>query len=174
MEGVNRLLFFALLTLFPAAVFAQEDEDSRITLLEKRVAKVEKRVGKLEKGGAPAAAPVSAVPAKRAEPANPILATFLKKKQIVKGEKLGVRLYFELENISSRKYYAFNGTLVFRGPAGETLLTREYAYSEPVNPAEKLELTLFISGARAKEYLKLVRTKEITVSFDKQQAYAAN
>ncbi|PIU19439.1 MAG: hypothetical protein COT18_07515 [Elusimicrobia bacterium CG08_land_8_20_14_0_20_59_10] len=87
---------------------------------------------------------------------------------------MGVRLYFQLENVSNRKFFAFNGNLVFRGPKHELLWSKEYAYSEIMNPSEKLELTLFISSNNAKEYLKLVRTRDITLVFEDQQVYGAN
>ena len=153
---------------------AQTKTDKRLSGLEIRVMKVEKRVTKLEQGPAAGQTRSSAAPAKNAPPADPIAAAFLKKKQVAKGVNVGIRLYFELENVSNRRFYAFNGTLVFKDADGKLIWSKDYAYSEPLNPGEKLELTLFVTGEHAKEYLKFVKAKEITLLFAKQEAYGEN
>lgn len=169
-----RLLGVILLTVLAGSVLAQTKAEKRLTGLETRVTKVEKRVSILETGSVPAQLSASSAPVRDVRPAAPIAALFLKKKQVVTKKQMGVRLYFQLENVSSRKYFAFNGTLVFRGPKRKVIWSKEYAYSEVINPFEKLKLTLFISSNNAKEYLNLVKTRDITLSFEDQQAYGAN
>ena len=170
---MNRLAIAGLMALVALAMtgnsFAQTENAKRVTGLEKRVTKVEKRVTKLETGAASGQAP-----AKDSQPVNPIAATFIKKKQVLKQAKMGIRLYLELENISNRSFYAFNGTLVFKDASGGIIWSKDYAYSEPISPAEKLQVTFFVTGEEPKAYLKLVKTREITVSLEKQEAYGAN
>lgn len=167
-----KLLFFAALLAAAAPLFAQAQGkrspalEKRVATVEKRVAGVEKRVTKLEGGAAPA-------PARAALQANPITAVFIKKKQVVSQEKIGIKLYVEFENVSNRRLYAFNGTLVFRDESGAVIWSRAYGYSEPIGPGEKAEAELAVSSDRAKEYLKLVKARGITVTLEKQEAYGA-
>ena len=165
------IFLFFLLAALPGGSFAQSKTDKRLAGLEIRVTRVEKRVTKLEKGAPQGQAAPAAVPAKNVPPADPLSAVFIKKKQVAKGANVGIRLYFEIENVSNRRFYAFNGTLVFKDADGGTIWEKDYAYSEPLNPGEKLQLTLFITGEHAKEYLKFVKAREITLSFEKQEAY---
>jgi hypothetical protein len=163
-----------LLALLFAAAFplsAQEDADGgRVTVLEKRVTKVEKRVTRLEKG---AAAP-TAKSAKAARSASPVTASFIGKKQVISGDKMGLKLYVELENSSNSGLMAFSGTLVFRDEAGAPLWSKAYACSEPVASGEKLQVTLGISSEKAKPYLKLIKAKGLTVTLEKQEVYWAD
>ena len=138
----------------------------RVAKVEKRVASVEKRVTRLEVGSAPAQV-------KAARQADPIEAVFIKKKQVVTQEKIGVKLYVEFENVSNRRLYAFNGTLVFKDETGAVIWSRAYGYSEPIGPGEKAAAELAVSSDRTKEYLKLVKARGITVSLEKQEAYGA-
>ena len=164
-------MIFAALLAAAAPLFAQAQGkrgpalEKRVATVEKRVSSVEKRVTKLE-GGA-VSAPAAALQA------NPIKAVFIKKKQVVSQEKIGVKLYVEFENVSNRRLYAFNGTLVFRDESGAVIWSRAYGYSEPIGPGEKAEAELAVSSDRAKEYLKLVKARGITVTLEKQEAYGA-
>lgn len=163
---MKRLVFLVLL-LTSGAAWAQENAaGKRLTGLEKRVTKVEKRVTNLERGG-------EAAPAAEKQPASPITAYFLKKKQVVTKEKMGVRLYLEFENASNRRFYAFNGTLVFRDGAGGVIWSRPYGYSEPLGPGERVQVTLWVSSERAKEYLRLSKAGDMNVSLEKQEVYGA-
>ncbi len=141
----------------------------RLTGLEKRVTNVEKRVTRLEQG---AARPAAARP-KGAASSSPIAVRFLRKKQVV-GEKIGLMLYLEFENVSDRRYYAFSGVLVFRDETGAVVWTRPYAYSEAVSPGDKVEAGLPVSSDSPKEYLRLLRAKSLTVALEQQEAYGAD
>lgn len=162
-----------LLLLAAGSSFSQARAaaEKRLTGLEKRVTRVEKRVTRLEAGG-PAAASAAAVRQKR--PASPIAVYFIKKKQVVGREKLGMKFYLEFENVSNRRYDAFNGVLVFRDEAGGVIWTKAYGYSDPLLPGEKAQATLLVSSNQTKEYLKLLRARAITVSLEKQDAYGAD
>ncbi len=138
----------------------------RVAKVEKRLTSVEKRVTRLEGGAAPAQV-------KAARQADPIEAVFIKKKQVVTQEKIGVKLYVEFENVSNRRLYAFNGTLVFKDETGAVIWSRAYGYSEPIGPGEKAAAELAVSSDRTREYLKLVKARGITVSLEKQEVYGA-
>lgn len=140
--------------------------EKRVTTVEKRVTTVEKRVTKLESGAPPG-------PSAAAQLANPITALFIKKKQVVSQEKIGIKLYVEFENVSNRRLYAFSGTLVFRDEAGAVIWSRAYGYSEPIGPGEKAQAELAVSSNRTREYLKLVKARGITASLEKQEVYGA-
>jgi len=163
---VKTLLLPLLLACAGAAV-AADTAAKRLTGLEKRVSVVEKRVSKLENAAAPGPA------AKAVEPAEPIVATFIKKRQVV-GEKIGVRLYVDLENVSRRRFYALSGLFVFRDEAGAVIWSKEYAYSEPFLPGDHMEVTLGVTSDKTKEYLKFLKAKVITVTLEKQEAYGAD
>ncbi|HAT72895.1 MAG TPA: hypothetical protein DCS63_08780 [Elusimicrobia bacterium] len=162
--------FTALIILFFAAVpaFSQAGTKGRLTKLEKRVTRVEGRVVGLEGGGA--AAPAAA----EKKPANPIAVHLLKKKQVVDQEKIGIKLYLEFENMSNRRYYAFNGVLVFRDETGALILKEPYGYSDPLSPGKRVQVILPVSSDRTKEYLKFVKARAITASFEKQEVYGAD
>ena len=162
-----KTLLFPLLLACACAAFAADTAEKRLTGLEKRVSVVEKRVSKLENAAAPGPA------AKAVEPAEPIVATFIKKRQVV-GEKIGVRLYVDLENVSRRRFYALSGLFVFRDEAGAVIWSKEYAYSEPFLPGDHMEVTLGVTSDKTKEYLKFLKAKVITVTLEKQEAYGAD
>ncbi|MBI5743900.1 MAG: hypothetical protein HY952_05070 [Elusimicrobia bacterium] len=152
--------------------FGQGAQEKRVANLEKRVAGVEKRVTRLENAGAakPAAAAAAAAPA---EPANPIAAVFVGKKQVV-GKQLGIKLFVELENTGRRRYFAFNGLLVFRDENGAVIWSKAYGYGEPLLPGERIQVTLGVSSDQTKEYLKFVKAQTVTVALEKQEAYASD
>ncbi|HCC46764.1 MAG TPA: hypothetical protein DEQ38_01390 [Elusimicrobia bacterium] len=156
------------LLLSAGPVFSQTKNEKRLTGLEKRVTKVEKRVTKLEGGAAPSSA---APAAEKKLPENPVGVTFLKKKQIVGQEKLGIKLYMEFENRSNRRFFAFNGTLVFRDEAGAVIWSRPYGHSEPLGPGERVEVSMGILSDQAREYLRFVRAKAVTAALEKQEVY---
>lgn len=159
------------LLLAVCPVFSQTKTEKRLTGLEKRVSKVEKRVNRLEEGGSAALA--AAAPAEQ-EPAAPIAVQLLKKKQVVGQERIGVKLYLEFENVSNRRYYAFNGVLVFRDAAGAVVWTKAYGYSDQLQPGQRVPVTLAVSSEQTKEYLKLLKAGGLTVSLEKQEAYGAD
>ena len=165
---MKHLILTALL-LSSAALFAQDRTEKRLTGLEKRVTKVEKRVTSLEGGAARPAAP-----APKKEAANPVAVHFNGKKQVVGQAKLGIKLFLEFENLSARRFYAFNGTLVFRNEGGAVIWSRPYAHSEPLGPGETVEVTMGILSDQAKEYLKFVKARKITASLEKQEFYSAD
>ncbi|MDP2866896.1 MAG: hypothetical protein Q8O90_11690 [Elusimicrobiota bacterium] len=164
-----RHVLLTALILSSAAVLAQDKTGKRLAGLEKRVTKVEKRVTSLEGGAAQPAAP-----APKKESANPIAVHFKGKKQVVGQAKLGIKLYLEFENLSARRFYAFNGTLVFKNEAGEVIWSRPYAHSEPLGPGETVEVSMGILSDQAKEYLKFVKARSVTASLEKQQFYSAD
>lgn len=154
----------ALLLAAPAA--AQNKTEKRLTGLEKRVTGVEKRVTRLEGGAAqePRAARPEA-------PSDPVGVTFLAKKQLVGQEKIGIRLYMEFENLSNRRLYAFNGTLLFRDETGALIWSKPYGHSEPLGAGEKVEVSMGILSDQARAYLKFVKAKKVTVTLVKQEVY---
>jgi hypothetical protein len=162
-----KLLTILLLAAWPLA--AQTSADKRITGLEKRVTRVEKRVTRLEEGGGkpPAAA------AAQAAPLEPIEVRFVKKQQLMGQENVGLRLYVEFENVSNRRLYAFNGTVVFRNEKGAVVWTKAYGHSEPLGPGEKVEVSFGILTDQPKAYLALVRAVKLTAELKKQEAYGA-
>jgi hypothetical protein len=163
-----KFLVLAALLILPCASSAQVKNDKRLTGLEKRVTKVEKRVTRLEGG-----APLTAAPSQQKEPANPLAVYFKGKKQIVGQQKLGIKIYLEFENLSARRFYAFNGTLVFKNEDGGVIWSRPYAHSEPLGPNEKVEVTMGILSEQAKEYLKFIKARAVTVTLEKQDVYTA-
>ncbi|PKM96720.1 MAG: hypothetical protein CVU79_11970 [Elusimicrobia bacterium HGW-Elusimicrobia-3] len=158
-------LFALLLLTAPAA--AQNKTEKRLTGLEKRVTGVEKRVTRLEGGGGAQPAPA----ARPEAPAAPVGVTFLAKKQVVGQEKIGIRLYMEFENLSNRRLYAFNGTLLFRDETGALIWSKPYGHSEPLGAGEKVEVSMGILSDQAREYLKFVKAKKVTVTLVKQEIY---
>ncbi len=167
-----RLITCLLFCLVSASAAAGADTvQRRLTGLEKRVTSVEQRVTRLERG-APGQA-VKPAGAAAARPVSPIAVYFIRKKQVV-GEKIGIMIYLEFENVSDRRYLAFNGVLVFRDGSGAVVWTRPYAYSEALSPGDKVEAGLPVSSDRPKEYLKLLKAKSLTVTLEKQEAYAAD
>lgn len=164
-----RPVILTVLLLSSVALFAQDKTEKRLTGLEKRVTKVEKRVTSLEGGAVqPAAAD------RKKETANPIAVHFKGKKQVVGQAKLGIKLYLEFENLTARRFYAFNGTLVFRNEAGAIIWSRPYAHSEPLGPGETVEVTMGLLSDQAKEYLKFVKARSVTASLEKQEFYTAD
>ncbi|HNW43912.1 MAG TPA: hypothetical protein PKI19_05355 [Elusimicrobiales bacterium] len=170
-----RFLFLIITATALAAAAAQPKTEKRLTGLEKRVAKVEKRVTALEKGkpaappaGSSAAAPAPAAPA---VPAEPVAVYFIRKKQFVTKQNMGVTLYLEFENISRRRFNAFNGELVFKDETGAVIWTKPYGYSEPLSAGERISVELPVSSLQAKEYLKFLKVRDITVSFGRQEFY---
>jgi hypothetical protein len=160
------LLLSLLLLAGPA--FCQTKTEKRVTGLEKRVAKVERRLVKLETG---APAQSASAPAAPALPANPIGVVFLSKKQVVGQQRLGIKLFLEFENTTNRKFFAFNGTLVFKDENGAVIWSRPYGHSEPLGAAQRVEVSMGILSDQAKEYLKFVRAKTVKVSLEKQEVY---
>lgn len=168
-----KFILIAVLLAAAAPLYAQDGGkrapglEKRVATVEKRVNNVEKRVTKLEGGGA------SPSRTKAARQADPIEAVFIKKKQVLSQEKMGIKLYVEFENVSNRRLYAFNGTLVFRDETGAVIWSRAYGYSEPIGPGEKAAAELALTSDHTKEYLKLVKARGITVSLEKQESYGA-
>lgn len=158
------------LLLFAAPAFCQTKTEKRLTGLEKRVTKVEKRLTKLETG-TPSRSAAPGVPAAAPLPAEPIAVTFLKKKQIVGQQRLGLRLYLEFANTTNRRFFAFNGVLVFRDETGAVIWARPYGHSDQLGAGERVEVTLGLLSEQAKEYLKFVRAKTVTVTLEKQEVY---
>jgi hypothetical protein len=156
------------LLLLAAPAAAQNKTEKRLTGLEKRVTGVEKRVTRLE--GGPAAGGPRAE-ARPEVPSDPVGVVFLAKKQLVGQEKIGIRLYLEFENLSNRRLYAFNGTLLFRDEAGALIWSKPYGHSEPLGAGEKVEVSMGILSDQAREYLKFVKAKRVTVTLVKQEVY---
>ena len=163
-----RFIALAALLLLSAPAAAQNKTDKRLTGLEKRVTGVEKRVTRLE-GGAPAEGQRSQ--ARPEAPSDPVGVTFLAKKQLVGQEKIGIRLYMEFENLSNRRLYAFNGTLLFRDETGALIWSKPYGHSEPLGAGEKVEVSMGILSDQARAYLKFVKAKKVTVTLVKQEVY---
>lgn len=170
-----------LLLLLALPAFAQISAQKKITGLEKRVTKIEKRVAALEKAGVArpadvAVAEAAAVSPDRppAIPKNPIAVYLVKKRQFVSKEKMGVTLSLEFENLSRRRFYAFNGELVFKDENGALIWAAPYAYSDPIGPGERVKVELPVQGVQAKEYLKFVRSGEVNAAFVNQEFYAAD
>jgi len=160
----------ALILLASAApVLSQAGTSDRLTKLEKRVTRVENRVAGLEAGAAP-----SAPAAAEKKPASPIAVYLVKKKQVVGQDKIGIKLYLEFENTSNRRYYAFNGVLIFRDELGAVIWRKPYGYSDPLLPGKRVQVILPVSSDQTKEYLKLLKTGPITVTLEKQETYGAD
>lgn len=165
-----KTLFCFIFAAAAAMAFAQTKTDKKIVGLEKRVKKIEYRVTVLEKGkaAAPATAPAAA---EYMPPANPIAVYFIKKKQFVTKDNMGVTLYFEFENVSRRRYNAFNGVLVFKDSAGAVIWSKPYGYSDPLAPGEKAQVALPVSSVQAKEYLRFLKARAISVTLENQEFY---
>ena len=166
-----KTFIFLLAAAAAVSALAGTKTETRLTGLEKRVSKVEKRVTALEKGSA--AAPRAAQTAAReAEPVTPIVVYFVKKKQFVTNENMGVTLHVEFENVSRKRYNAFNGVLVFKDETGAFIWSKPYGYSDPLAPGEKAQVAVPVSSVQAKEYLKFLKARAITVLFENQEFYA--
>ena len=162
-----RFMALSALLLLAAPAAAQNKTEKRLTGLEKRVTGVEKRVTRLE-GGAGAQEPRAARPE---APSDPVGVAFLAKKQLVGQEKIGIRLYMEFENLSNRRLYAFNGTLLFRDETGALIWSKPYGHSEPLGAGEKVQVSMGILSDQARAYLKFVKAKKVTVTLVKQEVY---
>lgn len=79
----------------------------------------------------------------------------------------------EFENLTRRRLYAFNGTLVFSDEKGALIWKKPYGHTEPLGPGEKVQVSIGILGEQAKEYLKFVKAREVTVELEKLETYAA-
>ena len=154
-------LFF---TLLPLRAYCQQKTEKRLTGLEVRVVKVEKRVTRLESGKAASAA-------YEKMPAKPITATFIKKENIVGGNRLGVKLFLELENITNRRFESFSGKIVFMDGAGQLIYAKNYSREELFEGGEKIILAVTVTDSRMKTYLKLLKAKMITADFTEQKFY---
>jgi len=163
------MLFLALL-LTAAPVFSQEEApplEKRVTKVEKRMTKVEKRVTKLESGDGAAQTAAK-------NPVKPVAVYFLRKKQVVGQEKMGMRLYVEFENLTNHRLEAFNGTLVFRNEKGAVIWSKAYAHSEALGAGEKVDVSLGVLSDQAKAYLGFVKASKVTVTLEKQEAYGTD
>jgi len=167
-----KLLILSALLISACPASAQVKTEKRLTGLEKRVTKVEKRVTDIEVGAARSSTQPPAA-AQKEEPENPIAVSFVGKKQVAGLKRLGIKLYLEFENLSSRSLFAFNGTLVFRSEDDDIIWARPYAHSEPLGPGQRVDVSMGILSTQAKEYLKFVKARAVTVSLEKQEVYGA-
>ncbi|OGS14411.1 MAG: hypothetical protein A2285_08920 [Elusimicrobia bacterium RIFOXYA12_FULL_57_11] len=165
---MRHILFILALAVLTTAA-AQLKTGTRLTGLEKRVTKVEKRVTALETGQG--ATPVLA-PGAAAAPADPVAVYFIRKKQFVTRQNIGVTIYLEFENVSRRRFNAFNGILIFKGDDGSVIWSKPYGHSDPLSPGEKVEVAVPVSSVQAREYLKFLKTREISVFFENQEFYS--
>jgi len=150
------------LALIPSRAYCREKIDTRLTGLEVRVVKVEKRVTRLESG-------YTASPASAKKPAKPITASFIKKESIIGGSRVGVKLFVELENTSSRRFEFLSGKLVFMDGVGQVIYAKDYFREEAFDGGEKITLAVTVTDSRMKTYLKLLKANTITADFTEQK-----
>ncbi len=163
-----------LLCLSAAARAAAGDRVSslerRVGTVEVRVGALEKRVTRLEESRAVSALRASG-PAARAQTAEPIAVTLLKKEELIGQERAGIRLQLEFRNLASRDLVAFSGILVFRNEKGAVIWTKPFAYSEPFAAGHRLQAAVGLLTNEPKTYLKFVKAKTVTATFVKQEVY---
>lgn len=156
-----------LLCLSSSFSAAAEVTDERVRGVEVRVQRLETRVTSLE-GSRPAAK--SAAPVIVKEPAVPVVVQFLRKYNVVEGDKFGLKLYLYFQNLSTRTLRSFKGRLVLSDEKGVTLYDRPFAWNEPLVGSETMEIMLTVLGGKDRAYLRLLKAKVLTAKLQKQEA----
>ncbi len=163
-----RLILAALPLFFLSASFSQAQvTERRVRGVEVRVQRLETRVTVLE-GKGPAGQ--SAAPVIQKEPAVPVMVQFLRKQNVVEGDKFGLRLFLHFQNLSTRTLRSFKGRLVLSGGKGEVLYDRPFAWDEPLLGSESMEIMVTVMGGSDKDYLRLLRAKALNARLQKQEA----
>ncbi|MDQ7771972.1 MAG: hypothetical protein RDU13_00470 [Elusimicrobiales bacterium] len=155
-----------LVLLWVPTSFAQVTEE-RVRGVEVRVQRLETRVTALE-GTRPAGG--AAAPVIQKEPAVPVMVQFLRKQNVVEGDKFGLRLFLHFQNLSTRTLRSFKGRLVLSGEKGEVLYDRPFAWDEPLLGSESMEIMVTVVGGSDKAYLRLLRAKVLNARLQKQEA----
>lgn len=165
------LLSLLLLAAPYAATAAEKSTEKRVGELETRVTKVERRLTRLESWGkAPGTSP-KAVKGEEKPPEDPIAVLFLAKKQVLGEKRAGIRLYMRFTNLTNQRFFAFNGTLVFRNEKGSRIWEKPYGHSEMLGPGEAVDVSMGLLSNQAKTYLKFVKARTVTVTLEKQEVY---
>ncbi|MCX5785454.1 MAG: hypothetical protein NTX59_07180 [Elusimicrobia bacterium] len=159
---VNTGCAVLLLALLSPGAHCQQKIEKRLTGLEVRVVKVEKRVTRLESGK-------TAPRASDKIPPKPITATFIKKENIMGGNRVGVKLFVELENVTNRRFESFSGKIVFMDGNGQLIYAKKYSREEVFEGGERITLAVAVTDSRMKTYLKLLKVKVITADFTEQK-----
>lgn len=160
-------LLAGLLCLSAAARAGAEVTEERVRGVEVRVQRLETRVTVLEGGRAPAR---TAAPVVRKEPAVPVVVQFLRKRNVVEGDRFGLNLYLYFQNLSTRTLRSFKGRLVLSDNTGSTLYDRPFVWNEPLLGSETMEIMITVLGGKDKAYLRLLKAKGLTAKLQKQEA----
>lgn len=140
--------------------------EKRLGKLEKKVEKIDKRVGKLEKGGAsPAAGAAANVKS------QPVAVTLLSRKQVMKGEQLGIKLALEFKNLTNYTINGFSGSLVFKAEGLSGVYLRKMAYGHQLASGDTAQIEIYISSDDARQYLKFVKARAVKVALINQKLY---
>ncbi|KAF0125364.1 MAG: hypothetical protein FD189_1718 [Elusimicrobia bacterium] len=141
--------------------------EERVRGVEVRVQRLETRVTVLEgsRGSGKSPAPVI-----QKEPVVPVAVQFLRKHNVVEGDKFGLKLYLYFQNLSTRTLRSFKGRLVMSDDKGAVLYDRPFVWSEPLLGSETMEIMITVVGGSDKAYLRLLRAKGLTAKLQKQEA----
>ncbi|MEW5905153.1 MAG: hypothetical protein AB1734_00050 [Elusimicrobiota bacterium] len=163
-----RFILAALpLFLLSASFSPAQVTERRVRGVEVRVQRLETRVTALE-GKGPAGQ--SAAPVIQKEPAVPVMVQFLRKQNVVEGDKFGLRLFLHFQNLSTRTLRSFKGRLVLSGEKGEVLYDRPFSWDEPLLGSESMEIMVTVMGGSDKDYLRLLRARVLNARLQKQEA----
>ncbi|HBE87874.1 MAG TPA: hypothetical protein DDW67_01865 [Elusimicrobia bacterium] len=146
---------------------AAEVTEERVRGVEVRVQRLETRVTALER---PGAAGRAAAPVIQKEPAVPVAVQFLRKHNVVEGDKFGLNLYLYFQNLSIRTLRSFKGRLVLSDEKGAVLYDRPFAWNEPLLGSETMEIMITVLGGKDRAYLRLLKAKGLTAKLQKQEA----
>lgn len=150
---------------FPPRAWAEVTEE-RVRGVEVRVQRLETRVTALE-GSKPSVR--SAAPVILKEPAVPVAVQFLRKHNVVEGDRFGLKLYLYFQNLSTRTLRSFKGRLVLSDHKGVTLYDRPFSWSEPLLGSETMEIMVTVLGGKDRAYLRLLKAKGLTAKLQKQE-----
>lgn len=156
-----------ILCLSAAANAGAEVTEERVRGVEVRVQRLETRVTALEGGRRTAG---TAAPVVRKEPALPVSAQFLRKYNVVEGDKFGLKLYILFQNLSTRTLRSFKGRLVLTDQDGTTLYDRPFAWNEPLVGSETMEIMITVLGGKDRAYLRLLKARGLTAKLQRQEA----
>ena len=168
--NMRRAIILISLLLMSAAIAGAKTVTQRVGNLERRVGKNEKRITALEKDSSRKAANKTA--ASQADPKKPIVSYYISAVNKNAGNKMGTIITVVIENSSSKPIYAFSGDFLFRTSAGTAFFKYPYIQSDPLYGYKRARVLIPVDSAKyPKAYLRFIKDKKITVSFENQTLY---
>ena len=141
--------------------------ERRMRGVEVRVQRLETKVAALEETDPAGKTPAPVI---QKEPAVPVMVQFLRKQNVVEGDKFGLKIFLHFQNLSTRTLRSFKGRLVLSGEKGVALYDRPFIWDEPLLGSESMEIMVTVMGGSDKDYLRLLRAKVLDARLQKQEA----